>query len=219
MACYIKGHGHNNKIYSFDCGIAGQLVEYSIKLNKLEDLITFENMAVSNASIPHILYYDMKHTEDNHILKHRLNPSVSTNISACVVDAVKLDDYFRNDTKNLLVKRFRKPSTENLIIKIDTQGAEPLVFEGMQKILSEFPPIIFEFTPNIYKLTRDPLEFLNGLPEGYVFFHMDSDKNRLNELKRGEFPDFVNKMAAAKPPYTDLLMLPKIFIQSGFPIE
>lgn len=190
LANYIKSHRNSNKIYAFDCGLAGRLAEYNIKLNQLHDIITFEYKAVSNASIPHLVYYDSEHSEDNHIVKRDL-----VNLPSCIVDGITLDDYFNNNNKNL-------------ILKIDAQGAEPLVFEGMQKILHDvFPAVIFKFIPWVCRSITEPAAFLNSLPGGYIFFNIDSKNNRLQKLTRNEFAGFVATISVDNPPYTNILML------------
>jgi hypothetical protein len=83
LANYIKSHRNSNKIYAFDCGLAGRLAEYNIKLNQLHDIITFEYKAVSNAFIPHLVYYDSEHSEDNHIVKRNL-----VNLPSYIVDGL-----------------------------------------------------------------------------------------------------------------------------------
>lgn len=63
------------------------------------------------------------------------------------------------------------------MIKMDVQGAEPLIFEGMKKIFEGLNPppfIVFEFVPWVCETIKDPVEFLNSLPEQYTLFDLDS---------------------------------------------
>jgi len=144
---YIKASGHSNKIYGFDCGNAGKLSGYNIKLNRLDDIIKFEYKAVSNSSVPHLVYYDPQHSADNHIVRRDF-----VNLSSYVVDGITLDDYFlKNEGRDNINNNYN----ENLIIKIDAQGVEPLIFEGMQKLLEgKHPPAKFL---NLSRLYVNPL--------------------------------------------------------------
>lgn len=197
LAKYIKTSGHFANIYAFDCGVTAKLTQYNIKLNQVEDIVKFEYNAVSNSSMPHLVYYDSEHSEDNHIVKRHFD-----NLPSYVVDGITLDDYFltNKDIDNM----------ENLIIKIDAQGVEPLIFEGMQKILhtENSPAIIFEFVPWVCKSIMDPVEFLSSLPEEYTMYNLDdTSKDDLQRIERCDFPNFVRKVSAKQPPYTDLLIL------------
>lgn len=200
LAKYIKACGHHNKIYAFDCGAAGRLTNYNIKLNQLAEIIRFEFKVVSNRSIPHLVYSRPGHSEDNHILKRKADSELLSE----VVDGVTLDDFFLTGPNNNV-------SNENLIIKIDAQGAEPLIFSGMEKLLNDKKPpcLIFEFVPNIFKTLKDPLEFLEGLPEEYLLYNLDNSKSQLESLRRDGLVDFINTLLAKQKPWTDILMLHK----------
>ena len=197
LAKYIKATGHNNRIYAFDCGNASRLTGFNIKLNQLDDLITFERTAVTNASIPQLVYYDPEHPEDDHIARRSF-----VSLSSYVVDGISLDDYFARNKVN---------SMGSLIIKIDTQGVEPLIFEGMKQILEEkTPSIIFEFIPWVCKsIDRDPNLFLRGFPQGYQLYNINEKDSKLEEIVPRDIDNFVNRISAQKPPYTDLLLLHK----------
>jgi FkbM family methyltransferase len=207
---YIKSSRNANKIFAFDCGIAGKLAEYNVKLNQLDDIIKFEYKAVTNVSIPQLVYYDHEHSEDNHIVRRNF-----VNLPAYVVEGITLDDYFGK-------------KHENLMIKIDVQGAEPLLFDGMQRILQDFgnqpPLIVFEFIPWVCRSVKDPAQFLTSLPQEYLLFDIDAnpiakDGNPLRQVKRDDLGTFVREISRKVSQSTDLLMLHENIINDRFKVK
>jgi hypothetical protein len=51
------------------------------------------------------------------------------------------------------------------VMKIDAEGSEPLIFDGMQELLRRSPQIriLMEFAPQMIQRTIDPLEFLRRI--------------------------------------------------------
>jgi FkbM family methyltransferase len=198
VAAFIKKHGHVNKIYAFDCGMASNLCKYNFKLNLLDDIIQFEQKAVSNFSVPVQLFFDLEHSEDNHI--SRRWSEEGKGLPSYVVDSITLDDYFKNDKKDY-------------IFKIDTQGTEPLVFQGMKKLFETKPTIIFEFTPWVVEsLSIDPVEFLNSISDTMIIFNLDALTNTIYFLLKKDFHTFVKRLSESERKWTDLLLLDCSFI-------
>lgn len=155
MANFIKHHKLSNRIFAFDCGIAGDLTPYNIKLNLVEDVVTFERKAVSNASVPQQVYYADGHSEDNHVARRASDQRFR------IVDGITLDDYFAGHE-------------EQMIIKIDAQGTEPLIFEGMPRLLQKNPVVVAEFVPWVVDgLGINPAEFVKKLMKAFDVFALE----------------------------------------------
>lgn len=73
------------------------------------------------------------------------------------------------------------------LIKIDVEGAEPLVIRGMQKLLeqNDTAKLVFEFCPEyVASFGIDPLAFLHELEHGgFVLSVIDEEKRRIREMK------------------------------------
>jgi len=192
LASFIKKQNKKNKIYSFDCGIASKLCLENIKLNLLDDIITFERKAVTNSSEQQRVYYDSQHSEDNHIIKRD-----GANLPSYNLEGITLDDYF-------------KDHSENFIIKIDTQGAEPLVFEGMKKLFEKRPTILFEFTPWVIEtIPYNPLDFLNSIPEDYFIFVLPPSTNTISQINRNDFENLIRLISESVEKHVDIFIISK----------
>jgi len=90
------------------------------------------------------------------------------------VDSICLDDFFAAGTKIDL-------------IKIDTEGAEPYIFEGARRIIHENPhiKIVMEFAPSILAGSHGPARtFYNNLSaQGFEIYRIEEDST----LKRASY--------------------------------
>ena len=136
---------------AFEPGIAGELLPYNVELNGLQDTVTVERLAVSFASLPTLFFYEAGNSEDSRILERK---TIYKRTKALTVRCTTVDDYLAAHHLDCFP-----------IVKIDTQGAEPDVLEGMQQTRTAKPvPIILEFSP--WHLQVDPGEFVTLLGRG-----------------------------------------------------
>jgi hypothetical protein len=76
------------------------------------------------------------------------------------VQSIRLDDVLDADS-------LQRP----IILKVDTQGAEPLVFRGGTKIFSQADLVIMEFWPlGMQQLGQNPLDLLQEVKSLYQDF-------------------------------------------------
>jgi len=189
-AHYIKYNKKNNKFICFDSGVAGNLVNYNIKINNLNDIVKFENLAVSSSSYPSMVFCEEGHSENNRIV-NRINANETLSY---LIDCITIDDYLDKNNIN-----------NNLIIKIDTQGADYEVFKGMKKTLeNKYVTFVIEFTPWAVKNSIDPQNFLEIL--GSCSYIIDIQSFTL--VKDSEYKDFVKKIDNSQSKWTDLLVIP-----------
>jgi FkbM family methyltransferase len=191
----IQSFGRNNRVIAFDSGIASNLVPFNLALNGMQSRVVFERMAISDRTGPCTVYADIFHSEDNRIV----NRMPAKEALSYPVNATTLDDYFQHPG--------------HLILKIDTQGAEPEVFDGMKRLLQErLVTIITEYTPHAIQSRVNPNEWLRGLATDFAVYDAGEravvlgQKHRLPKVQLEGFAERVN----AKPSqYTDLLLIPR----------
>jgi FkbM family methyltransferase len=190
-ALYIADRGYTNRVIAFEPGLAAGLVEANIRLNGMEGHVTFERMAVSDTTGLTIMFGESGHTENCRIV----NRDVSTETDSWVVDTVSLDDYLA-----------QRGVDGHLVVKIDTQGAEWQVIQGMQRALAErLVTYLTEFTPWAIGTTIDPVEFLIRIGEGADLVEMAS-AHRL--IRPADYTQFAAAVDATPGRYTDILVIP-----------
>ena len=194
IGSFIKANKQSQHVVAFEPGIAGELLPYNVELNGLLDTVTVERLAVSFASVPTLFFYEEGNSEDSRILE-RYTTSVRT--VTLTVHCTTIDEYLSSHR----IEAYP-------IVKIDTQGAEPDVLEGMKQTRAEKPvPIVLEFSP--WHLQVDAGDFLTLLGQNATIFDLPvTDDNKMARLDEHDYQGFVEKVKARKAPWTDLLVIP-----------
>ena len=176
--------GPNGKVYAFEPDSTNfEILKKNIEANKLENVVMV-NAAVSNKNGVSYLYKSKENYGDHKLIK---NPLVDKSTSSLKkggslrekIKTVKLDDYLKNQKVNLM--------------KVDTQGWEPAVFEGAKKIIEKNKPIIFfEYSPASYKLAKlDGSKMMNWLKKIYkkfwwidewLYIYKNLDKKKIDRI-------------------------------------
>jgi len=197
VAGYIRQHARGKKVICFEPGVAGELVPHNIKLNGMEKLIVFEHRAVGEHSLPCLMFHDEGHTENNR-MTHRRPDSFGF-----VADGVSIDDYVVQHDIN-----------HPLIMKIDTEGAEPLVFRGMERARASRPvTAIMEFCPGPMTTLMDPEKFLEWVSEDCDLFDLRAGEPDgsvgIQHVRRDDIHDLTQNVLNSASGWTDLLLIPQ----------
>jgi FkbM family methyltransferase len=93
---------------------------------------------------------------------------------ACIeVDMVSLDDYF---------KGFR--DRDIALVKIDVQGSEPLVFNGMKNLIKKVKVLIFEFWPlGIKAAGFEPFSLIERISNNFELIYIDENFNSFSIIR------------------------------------
>lgn len=197
----ILASGRRNPVFAFDPGTAGALVPFNLVLNGMEDRVTFEAVAISNHNLPGIVYAEAGQSENNRIVNRDLRTEAVSRVIRCkTVDQILTERGVATD----------------LIVKLDTQGGEPEVFQGMERTLRERNVLcVSEFVPDAIATRVDPTDWLSLLSRDFHFFDIvDNDmylkrSHKLTPVDSAALPAFVSAVANRQPAYTDLLMVPR----------
>lgn len=197
LAAFIKYHGHTNKLVCFDPGLAGLLVPHNISINALDDIVTFEPLAVSDHSLPCIIFSEIGHSENNRII----NPDIraGTEAGSWVARSISVDQYVvQNDI------------SENLILIIDTQGGDYEVVQGMKSVnQSRYVSFMIEFFPLGLEPRVAPIDFLNMIGMDAYLFDLPEKDKAIREIKASEYSDFIDEVDSYEGKWTDILVIPK----------
>ena len=141
--------GEAGRVYAFEPDPeAFATLQRNIRLNGLTN-VTIENKAVSNEPGELELFLATENKGD-----HRIFQASGGQRESVTVETVVLDDYFAGR------------ETEINFVKIDTQGAEGVIVDGMNRILKSNPQlrIAIEFSPwHLREFGFDPLKLVDML--------------------------------------------------------
>lgn len=161
-AKFFQKYQKENKIISFEPGIVYNLLNQTIKINRISELVTLENIAISNQNRPVIIKSLLEHSESNSIINIDSSSSHIPLASCNLVDGMRLDEYVQ-----------QKGIGNDLVVKIDTEGNDSLVIEGMKQLIpSQVAILIFEYTPVLLRDFISPENILSDLNEKYILLNM-----------------------------------------------
>jgi FkbM family methyltransferase len=156
--------GKNGRVIAFEPDPENfALLKRNVLANGCDNVI-LEQKALSNASGTLTLYLD----ESN---KGKHSTVFDSKWVGIKVEALRLDDYLEN--------RFKKVD----FVKIDVEGAEPMVLEGMKRAIESNPGIrlAVEFAPErVVAAGHQPKEYLEGfIEEGFRIYLIDEGKRQV----------------------------------------
>lgn len=124
-----------------------EILEKNIDVNGYGSIVRAHQCAASATPGELTLYQFRNHHGSNNVFDCHADPRV---VSSIKVPAVPLDHLIFEPVD---------------VMKIDAEGSEPLIFEGMQQLLKRSPriQILMEFAPQMIERTIPPLEFLKKI--------------------------------------------------------
>jgi FkbM family methyltransferase len=200
-AQFGRVNGHDIPVVAFEPGVSGTLLGQNVLLNGVSPLVRVEHAAISNYSGPGLTFGEAGHTENNRIVNRLVD--CEDHCSLCPVDS--LDAYVaRNGIKG------------SLFVKIDTQGAEPEVLDGMADVLARhLTVLVVEFTPAAILNRVTPRQFLDRLGAlgtlcdlrqcGSVGPVADAS---LRVVPEHEFDDYIRTVESRHYGWSDVLVIP-----------
>ena len=186
--------GDQGKVYAFEPDPTNfELLRKNVQLNRLTNVV-LERKALSNRKGTVKLFIADENKGD-----HRIYQPVGESRLSVDVEAVRLDEYFQDHKRGID------------FIKIDTQGAEGVILEGMTGLLerrTDAPTIFMEFWPHaLEQLGSDPGTVVSRLQSSnYKFYEI---RERLGKQLRALDPaDLLAALAPGGPDsQTDLMLL------------
>jgi FkbM family methyltransferase len=186
--------GDKGRVYAFEPDPTNfELLRKNVQLNGLANVV-LERKALSNRKGTLKLFIADANKGD-----HRIYQPKGESRTSVEVEAVRLDEYFRDERREID------------FIKIDTQGAEGLILEGMGGLLegrSDGPTIFMEFWPHgLSGMGTDPVALLRAL-QSYNYRLLDMHPPRGKPLRAVEPAELLAAHPAdVSESHTDLMLL------------
>jgi FkbM family methyltransferase len=155
--------GQKGKVYAFEPDPRNFLI-LKHRTRKLKNVI-IERSAVGNKKSKVKFYLD-KFMGMSTIYKD----AGASPITCLEIDMVSLDDYFKGFKGDIA------------LIKMDVQGSEPLVLNGMKDLIKKVKVLIFEFWPlGIKAAGFDPFSFIERMiSNNFELIYIDENFNSFN---------------------------------------
>jgi FkbM family methyltransferase len=124
-----------------------EILNKNVEVNGYEQIVKTYHCAALNVRREVTLRQFRNHFGSNGIFSDPADPRIAHSVQ---VQGIPLDELITSPVD---------------LIKIDAEGCEPLIFEGMQELIRRSPniQILMEFAPQMIRATIDPLEFLNRI--------------------------------------------------------
>lgn len=124
-----------------------EILEKNVELNGYESIVKTYHRAALNERREVTLRQFRNHFGSNGIFPDPADPRIAGSVQ---VQAAPLDELIQAPVD---------------LVKIDAEGSEPLIFDGMQEMIRRSPriQIVMEFAPQMIRATVDPLEFLRRI--------------------------------------------------------
>lgn len=182
----LGSFGCNPAIHAFDCGAAGILAAYNIANNG--GGVDFHPWAVGDWNGYGLVFSEPGHPENNRIVNQAQDPW------STIVRTVTLDAFLAD-----------KPGP--LVLKIDTQGAEPEVMAGFRR--DRLFAAFLEFTPHALVTRVDPADWLRQFMDTHLVFEFAPYQPAIVEITPETAQAYAAHVSARPANWTDVILLPK----------
>ena len=167
--------GKNGKVYSFEPDPANfELLKKSVEINGFENVVLIQK-AVSDTTEKIKLFLGDNDSAINRIYDAKLGDAKKS----IDVQSITIDEYFKENDKLFN------------FIKIDSEGSEAKIINGMEKFLTKNRKLIMmtEFFPFLIKKSGDePKQYLKSLENsGFELYNILDDNKETNKINSESF--------------------------------
>jgi FkbM family methyltransferase len=238
VASFIRTHGKKSRVVTFDPSEAGALVPYSIEINRLENIIKHEMLAVSDMGGLVLFQYRPGHSDEGVItdanqdatslastwikrfwklpLRKRFKAYLGLGFSAIkrLTQTGKIVQSYSLIARSVDVLDYVASNKYdlNLFVKIDIEGYDPRVINRLLNLLPQRKLyIIFEFAPLRFTGSEDGAKYLKTLSNDFHLFDLYFCPNptRIKLITPDQIDAFVVEVSNRRQGYTDIFMLDK----------
>ena len=166
-----------------------RILKANIYLNKLENKIQSNNIALSNRKGEKLRLFINEFNSGDNRIKNKKNYLKG---KAQIVNTDILDNYTKKLNRN------------NSLIWIDTQGHEGFIIEGAKKTSRKRIPLVIEFQPDL--MPKNWIKKFNNLFKNYKYFYNLSDTGKNKQKLNIETIKKLYEEIEKNKGFTDLLL-------------
>ena len=209
QATLHKRCGWSKKVYLFEPGEIAVLLEQSVARNRISDIATVVHAAATDRAGTETFYFLPKASGGSSLLARKVfDPEIKTDVKTTTVQGVTIDDFVRQHVRK----------TPALIVKIDTEGADFKVLEGMRETMRERLVIAqIEFIPHLVESYASPAARLAELAREFVLVNVGHGEQR-SIIASGGLDSFVEEARRALHP-PDIFLIPRRLPHSATLLE
>jgi len=199
QATLHKRCGWPNRVYLFEPSDIFELVQKSVQLNRVADIATVVHVAVSDKESREKFYFLPTASGGSSLLAEKVSDiKERTDVREIDVATTTVDNF---------VRQHLRPAPA-LIVKIDTEGADFKVLEGMRMTLQKRIVIAqIEFIPSLIESYTSPVARLAELAKSFLLINAGHGLQK-HLIPSHEIEQFVEKARHAQHP-PDIYLIPR----------
>jgi FkbM family methyltransferase len=199
QAVFYKRCGRPNKVYAFEPGEVFGLLDRAVQINQISDMTTCIRAAAADVAGKIEFHLTPAQSPASSLLKTAVVRPNVVETRATIVEAVRLDDF---------VKSLRPAA--GLLLKIDAEGADFKVLDGMAHTLRErICCFQIEFFPALIQSYTNPVDRLRELGERFEMIDLGTSPYTLIENSTRSVKQLVARTEQRPIPTTDVFLVPK----------
>jgi FkbM family methyltransferase len=199
QSVFYKRCNKTNKAYAFEPGEVFPLLERSVKLNRIEDMTTCVRAALSDCAGSARFYSTPAQFAASSLLVEATGRPGVVASEETVVETMSFDGF---------VSRMRP--APGLLVKIDAEGADFRVLDGMrQTLFDRLCTIQIELYPALVDSYTNCVDRLSSLTADFVLIDVGLTPFSQIRPEVAEITSFVTDVRLRTDPATDLFLIPK----------
>jgi FkbM family methyltransferase len=175
------------------------LLKRSVEVNRLSDMTLCINAAATDETGKVIFHQPINNSPSCSLLREAMMRPGITDTQSVIVDGIKIDDFIKTTR-----------SAPGLLIKIDTEGADFKVLDGMQQTMTNrVCTIQIEYFPTPMESYTNPIQRLLELAGDYHLLDSGDNAKTILDPTEAGIRAFTEKTKQRPLPATDILMIAK----------
>lgn len=201
-AVFFKRCGWANRVYAFEPGEIFTLLQQSVTINNIADTTTCIRTAASDATGTVTFHLTPAQSASSSLLRAAVERPGVMEVRTTLVEAITLDQ-FALDNHSLR-------DASGLLVKIDAEGADFRVIDGMARLLEQrLCTILTEFSPFLVDGYCNPERRVTELAESFEVLDIgDTVRSRI-AVDGGSVAQFVDRVRKKPRLLTDIMLVPK----------